>query len=333
MKLVAEQIKYLRKRKKELEDRRNEYKIYLETRDRTEGDSNSAPQFGSFISNMEYSSYLGEIDEVYKTLHEGDYITDRNFDMIDIGTMFEIRFDGDDKIEELMLVEKGFAFGNMKFVSLESDLGKAVYGRKGNDSLTYVPQATGRKINITLEDIITIRSKYEHFIKERKITDRMSDVVKKELHNLKINNPDEYKKRHAITKSQLELAIEELEKIPKYIKINSDYGKKGYLNRIIRESEIATPPTDGSVGVGSYVEILLTDETGKIKEVSGEYINAAVSTELESDYIERITPLGNAIFGLRENDTFTVIRKNKPRLKGIIKRIININENENRRVK
>lgn len=333
MKLIAEQIKYLRERKKELEEKRKDYKIYLETRDRTGYDDIGVPQFGNFATDSEYGTYLGELSDIYRTLQESEFITERNLNSIDIGTMFQVRFENEEATEELMLVEKGITFGNMKFVSLDSDLGKAVYGRKKSDQLTYTVQATGRTIPITLEDIITMRDKYEHFIRERKLTDRMSDTVKKDLHNLKINNIEEYKNRHAITRSQLELAKEELDKLPKYPKTQNEIGKIGYLKKIINESIIAEPPKDGTIGVGSYAEIMITDEFGEVKELSFEFINAAVSTELESNYVERITPLGNTIFGLRENDTFQVIRKNKPRLKGVVKRVVNINENELKRTR
>lgn len=333
MKLVAEQIKYLRERKKELEDKKRDYKTYIETRDRTGYDNIGVPQFGNFATDSEYGTYLGELSDIYKMLDEGEFQTERNFEFIDIGTLFKARFGNEEETEEFMLVEKGITYGDMKLISLDSDLGKAVQGKKKNDSLTYTVQATGRKISITIEDIITIREKYEHFIKERKITDRMSDTVKRDLSTLKINDSEEYRRRHAITRSQLELVKQELSKLPKHVKTHNDQGKKKYLNKILRESEIVSPPDDDTIGVGSIVEIILIDEQGKVQELSFEFINAAVSTELESNYVERITPLGNTIFGLRKNDTFTVIRKNKPRLKGIVKSVKNANKNISRRVK
>lgn len=331
MKLIPEQIKYLRQRKKELELKRKEYKRYLETRDRTGYEKIGMPQFGDFASDMEYVSYFEELKKIEDELARSTFHTERNFDFIDVGTLFQIRFSDEDLTEELMLVEKGITHDSVRLVSLDSDLGKAVKGHKENDSLTYVVQATGRKIPVTIEKIITMKDKYERFIRERKLTDRMSDVVKKDLRTLKQNDPEEYENRHAITPSQLELAKEELSRISVSSKDQSDISKRGYLQKLIRAAQVVTPPEDGSIGVGPHVEVLLTDENNNVQELSFEFINAAVSTELASDYVERISPLGNTIFGLKENDTFQVIRKNKPRLKGIIKSVDN--QNEIRRVK
>lgn len=326
MKLIPEQIKYLRQRKKELESKREEYKHYLETRDRTGYEKIGMPQFGDFASDMEYVSYLEELKKIEDELARSTFQTKRNFDFIDVGTLFQVRFSDEDLTEELMLVEKGITHDSVRLVSLDSDLGKAVQGQKENASLSYVVKATGRKIPITIEKIITMQEKYEHFIRERKLTDRMSDVVKRDLRTLKQNNSEEYENRHAITQSQLELAKEELSRISASSKAQSDISKRGYLQRLISTSKVVMPPVDDTIGVGSHVELLLTDENNNVQELSFEFINAAVSTELGSDYVERISPLGNTIFGLRENDTFQVIRKNKPRLKGIIKSVDNKNE-------
>ena len=40
-------------------------------------------------------------------------------------------------------------------------------------------------------------------------------------------------------------------------------------------------------------------------------INSAVSTELEDAYVERISPLGDAIYGLHEHETFKFRKDNK----------------------
>lgn len=318
MKLVPEQIKYLRDRKKILEQKRKEYQEYLEGRDKTGFEKIGMPQYGDFASDMEYRTYLKENQEVDETLATSTFQSERNYEFIDIGTLFQVRFEDEDETEDFMLVEKGISHDSMNLVSLESDLGKAVEGRREKESITYTVKSTGRKISITIQKIETMREKYEHFIRERKTTDRMSDPVKKELRELKASNIDEYNNRHAITASQLELAKEELAKIPLRPTSQNDIGKRSYLNKIITTSKVVTPPEDDTIGVGSEAEILLTDENGNNKEMSFEFINAAVSTELESQYVERISPLGNAIFGLRKDDTFQVPRKNKPKLKGIV---------------
>lgn len=323
MKLVAEQIKYLRERKKELEDKRKDYKEYLQTRDRTGYDDIGLPQFGNFASDMEYRSYFKELEEIERTLESSEFLTERNFDFIDIGTLFTVTFEGMDT-EDILLVEKGIASHETRMVSIESDLGKAVIGHKPGESLTYKVGATGRTISITIDDIKKLQNDYEHFIHTNGTSsNRMSKRVRKNLKELKENNPDEYMRRHMITPSQAHLAKEEIRRFKKNTKSNSEITRRTYLTKVINPENIIYPPTDDTIGIGSHVELLLQDEEGNVRELSFELINFAISTELSSHYVERITTLGNAIFGLRAEDTFSVIRKNKPRLKGIIKSVDN----------
>lgn len=323
MKLIPEQIKYLRERKIELEERREEYKDYLRTRDRTGYDDVGVPQFGNYESDIEFSKYLEEIREIDRALATSEFVTKRNYEMIDIGTLFTVRFEDGD-VEDMILVEKGISSNSTRMVSIESDLGKSVIGHKAGDNLTYTVGATGRKISITIDDIKKLKTDYERFLATRQTSsDRMSKRVRKDLKELRENNKEEYKIRHMITPSQAFLAKEELERIKPSSKNPSDINRRIFLLEVAKQENIIQPPEDDTVGIGSHVEILVQDETGETKEMSFELINRAVSTELSSHYLERITSLGNAIFGLKENDTFSVPRKNKPRLKGIIKSVDN----------
>lgn len=334
MKLVAEQIKYLRDRKKELEQKRQEYREYMKSRDRTGYENIGMPQFGNYDSDMEFGKYLEELNEIEALLSRSEFVQERNFEIIDIGTLFSVRFEDEKTPEELMLVEKGISHDSMRLVSLDSDLGKAVHKRHPQEKIEYLVQATGRKIPITIEDIITLKSKYERFIRTKGTSsDRMSKRVRKDLKELRETNPDEYRRRHMITPSQKDLAIEELNKINKYSKRPSDITRKTFLTKVIKSDNIINPPTDDTIGIGTHVELLLQEDDGNIKEMAFELINCAVSTELSSHYVERITTLGNAIFGLREGETFSVIRKNKPRLKGIIKSVNNNYGDTKERVK
>lgn len=332
MRLIPEQIKYLRERKQELEAKRRDYKEYLQTRDRTGYDNIGLPQFGNFASDMEYRAYFEELKEIDRTLETSEFIRERNYEFIDIGTLFTVRFDGEDS-ENILLVERGISSKETRMVSTESDLGKAVIGHKPGESLTYKVSATGRTISITIEDIKKLKSDYEQFIHiNGTSSDRMSKRVKKDLKELRENDQEEYKRRHMITPSQAILAKEELGKIRRGSKDPSDITRRTYLSKVTKEENITMPPEDDTIGIGSHVELLIQDEEGNIKEMSFELINFAISTELSSHYVERITTLGNAIFGLRENDTFSVIRKNKPRLKGIIKSVDNSYNNTKGRV-
>ena len=72
---------------------------------------------------------------------------------------------------------------------------------------------------------------------------------------------------------------------------------------MLRESKIIAPLSDNTIGIGSKVSIL-TFEDGIIQNRRVEIINQAVSTELNTDYIEAISPLGQEIIGLKDNEMF-----------------------------
>lgn len=88
-----------------------------------------------------------------------------------------------------------------------------------------------------------------------------------------------------------------------YSSIWSVYARLGRVNKLLSESRIATPPTDGTIGIGSKVSIM-TFEDGQIQNRRVEIINQAVSTELNTDYVEVISPLGQKIIGLKNNQMF-----------------------------
>ena len=82
------------------------------------------------------------------------------------------------------------------------------------------------------------------------------------------------------------------------------YSRLGIVNKMLRESKIAALPDDNIVGIGSKVSIM-TFEDGQNQNRRVEIINQAVSTELNTDYIEAISPLGEQIIGLKDNQDFS----------------------------
>ncbi len=81
------------------------------------------------------------------------------------------------------------------------------------------------------------------------------------------------------------------------------YARLMDIDTLLRNATIAPPPTNQKVGIGSKVSIF-TFENGQVQNRRVEIINHAVSTELSSDYIEAISPLGQAILGLGNNEKF-----------------------------
>ena len=317
MKLVAEQIKYLRERKRELEAERGRYANYCRTRESAGVEGIGAPHYIDYQEEMGHDHARRELAQIERALSKGEFVTDRNFDVIDIGTAFYMEFEDGDR-DKAMLVEKHYGEpGNSLYASIESDLGNAVRGSREGDEVSYTVQATGRQLKVKIVEIDRMRENYEHFIKERAYTDRISKPATRELKILKDTNPEEYRRRHAITPSQRELLIEEANKINCGHTDPLSVSHRGHLSQLLKEEITCPNPEDDTIQIGSQVEVLLQDETGS-KSYQFELINRAVSTELESNYVERISPLGTAIYGLRADDTFTIRRSHQPSINGIV---------------
>ena len=328
MKLVAEQIKYLRERKEELLRRKKAFAHYLSNNREKDSLEGIGTIYTDFQGNDEYRRNLHEINKIESLLANSEIIVNRDLDKIGVGTAFYAQFVGEDEKERITLVEGGLpTYTGYDFVSLDSDFGKAVFGKKDGDTVVYTVSATGRQIGVSIDAIDRMSEKYTHFIREKETSSRMTKTVKDELASLKVHNPEEYQERHAVSYSQIELANEELQR-----EKNLSSSRKSFLQRIV-SSKPASFPNDGSIGVGSRVVVLLQDETGATVQKSFEFINRAVSTELEDHYVERISTLGNALFGLKKDDTFMVRRSHKPSLKGIVVSVDNEYLNEAKRVR
>lgn len=329
MKLVAEQIEYLRKRKKELEGRKEAYQRYCQSREKSDFDAIETSPLVDFQEEMANSNNREELHEIEDMLGKSEFVIDRNYDVIDIGTAFYATFEGMRERERTMIVDHitSTSFQNMLFASIDSDFGSAVLGHKAGDTISYYVQANGRKITIQIDSIDQIEQNYLHFIKEKEFTKRISKPVRVELKRLKEEDPNEYKRRHLITLSQEELLLEELKKISPRTEDSKQLARRGVIKKLLREYDIAPLPTGDTIQVGSFVELLLQDGE-ETKEKSFELINWAVSTETEGEYVERITPLGEAIYNLKKGDTFCVRQHHKPNIKGIITNVENYEEKE-----
>lgn len=319
MKLIAEQVKSLRKKKQELLQKREEYLKYFKSLEKTDME-NIGHGFciDSQVEANLHKNYV-EYDEIVNTLKESEFVTKRNFNAIDIGTRFTIKFDEDD-IETGLLTEKiAFVNPNREFVSLDSDLGKALLGKKEGETVSYIVSATGRRLSVTIDEIDKIKEHYEHFINEVPYSRRGSSKLKDQCFG------DE---RVVITSSQKEIMEEELGKYS-YVKHNSTATyKKNNLEKILKKAVVKIPDGD-TIGIGSKVKVLLQDKNGSY-EREFEMIQRAYSTEIESQYVERISSFGNALYGLRKGESFQFKRGNQI-YSGIVLSVEN--ENEKKRVK
>jgi len=98
------------------------------------------------------------------------------------------------------------------------------------------------------------------------------------------------------------------------------------VKRLLNEAKLAPKTTDGTIGVGTKFEIKINRD-GVIETRQAEMINQAISDELDCDYIERISPLGYQLFGLRTGDSFSFREGNKT-YKGCVSAVVQPKEEE-----
>lgn len=332
MKLIGEQVKHLRERQKELGSLQAEYQQYVAEREKTSIDDVGCPMVGDFSDDMLAARSVAEANRSDILLRNSEYILKRNLDRIDIGTGFYVIVKGRGKKRRFILTDDYSPSLSLQTVSKDTDFGQAVVGKTAGDEVTYTVQANGRTMTAYIDSIDQDMSHYDTFIREKGMSQRMSKSAIQELRELKVSNPEEYQKRHAITLSQRVLIQEELLKIPAQSKDYSDVRRRNFYEKLL-ELPIAEKPIDDSVGIGSLVTILLTDENGNTQEEKFEMINRAVSTELAAHYVERISPLGSVLYGLNEGDTFELRRNHLPRLQGMVTRVYNYHDNRQVKMK
>lgn len=298
MKLVAEQVKLLR------EERRNAYKEIEQLKDYYNSGENSDMDDVNVFTQRDYQTDFKHqkiektIDSISRVLESSEFVMDRNITEVDFGTRFEVAFDEDDK-DTFLMVEPCDFIHDPSFVSSNSDFGQAVLGSSEGDVVEYTVSHSGNKISVPVTAIVTDPNEYEHFIREKESKYRTSRSAGKKM-ALARDEKDYHEDWESVSISQRWLLKEEF--------LKGENGgisaqRLGLIKKQL-ESPVALLPQDDSIGVGSFVTIQLLFEDKEVEPQSFEMINRAFSTELESDYVERISPLGNALFGLHAGDDF-----------------------------
>jgi len=312
MKITLEQLSGIRKELEKDEIREEEYKEYYRDREIINSESTFASQIGDGLTEIRHSQNNSEIEVFYNILSCSEYVLDINTDQIDIGTKFSIQFDGDEEIETYTLLEELIGIGQYDgFVSTKSLFGQAVNGKKENERFEY-KSPSKQMIGGTIVEIKKDLSDYPHFIKDKKIESRICHIEKNKSAKLKerakenLEAQEELKQTNALTKSQIGILRIELEKLLKKTNRKHDASIRStiaVINKLLKESYIAQPPLDHSIGIGSKFKIkfLLPEE----KEVEVELINKAVTTEVNDSYVEKISSLGTRLYGLRDNEEFS----------------------------
>lgn len=308
MRLIAEQVKLLRERREALLKKREDIKAYYKNRDVRQGiEDIGGYQCFDYNNEVLISGYRKELADIEELLRESEFIAKRDTDKIDVGTGFSYEFEGE---KDYAILIEGYvpALPSVILTSLDSDFGKAVLGHKEGDEVTYRVKSTGRVLSVKIGELDKIKSNYVNFLTSFELSDRKADSSEV---------------RNEITTSQLELLAEENYKLRQ-----NDSKRREEIREIIDTCKLVVPESDDKIEVGSRVKLTLMDGED-MKEKAFEFINHAVSTELDSHYVEEISSLGQSIKGLKQGDTFVC---HNPEIKGVIDRVENVKEVENKKV-
>ena len=331
--LIPEQISCLRSQIKTTKENIRSYNDYLSSKDITSGDYSSRAFIGDSVLDDQYNLERKKYRDAMYALEHADYKSDRSTDVIDIGTKFTVEFDGDFERDELLLVEgaDGLTISvNDGFISLSSLLGQNVIGKKEGDRFSYTVitgrmHSDKRHISGTIKTINKDPKAYASFIREKRKNDRISKIYKARRHELLTSDTpeaiEELESYNTISLSQRMLLLIEAERLSKYGKDRAAINRMTVVKKLLSEAKVAKPKDDGTIGVGTKFE-LKYNKDGEIQTITAEMINQAVTEEIDTDYVERVSPLGQQIFGLRVGDPFTFRDGNKV-YKGSVAAVMN----------
>ena len=329
MKLIPEQIYYLRKKERELRESIKGYNDYLRSREITSVATEAIAQVGDPLTDTQYQMERNDYSEITELLRNATYVTVRDTESIQVGTKFVVSIDGVGDTRPIILTDKLLGVSSTgEFISVDGPLGHGVLGKKEGDVVSYVLPGDGprgRKMTGIVKEIISDSNEYLHFIRERDSKNRMSKRMRAKIHSLLSSGSEEdlaeYESMKEITVSQRGLLALEAERLTRRNLNPVEAKRLSDIKKMIQTRRVARPIDDSGISAGSFVELFITDGTSTTV-TNFEYINRAVSSELEVEYVERISPLGTKIFGLKPNDTFSFQKGNKT-YKGIVAKVSN----------
>lgn len=153
---------------------------------------------------------------------------------------------------------------------------------------------------------------YTNFIRDKDKRERIGKKYKNRRHELLIADTpeaiEELESYQAISASQRLLLLIEAERLTRKTD-RSAINRMTVVKKLLKDAKVCES-TDGTIGVGTKFEIKINRD-GVIETKTAEMINQAVSDEIDSDYVERISPLGYQLYGLRVGDPFTYREGNK----------------------
>ncbi len=334
--IIPEQLSYLREQREKLKESIESYRDYLQNKEIVSSDYSARAFIGDSLTDDQMHRDRQSLHTVTEILESGEYLKERQLDQIGIGTKFVVQFKGMEETDTMILTDCIYGLGFQDgLVSISSPLGASIIGKRPGTEFSYTVQTGNRPhdkryISGTVLEIKRNPEEYIHFITERAKCTRTSKPVKRRLHELSLDDSEEAKQELAtystITPSQKYILQIEADKLS-HKRDPHSIARLAVVNKLL-SSKVVTDIPDGIISVGSKFDLAIVGPDEVMTTHSYEMINSAVSDELEDAYVERISPLGDAIYGLHEHDTFKFRKDNKTYTGEVLSIKSNHKENE-----
>lgn len=318
--LIPEQIQYLKDTISELKIQIKDYQNYILERKFGDGEGSSIIYHGDVVTESQLEEKQKKLKTYQNMLESSMYLTEIPTNKIGIGSKFQIQFDDCNQIEEYVLVET--LIGNHmadSAITIESPLGQSLLGKQDGDKFYY-----------KIGDTSTPQMIAGTVIKINKDIVNSNPYIRKKDRSHRKSESTTYSESSVITPSQKKLIMAEIDDLRKQplstlhdkIVVNR---RLSNLKRILESSKLAILPEDETIGIGTSFSIMIFDKD-KTYFKRFEMIDQAISNEREDEYIERISPLGNAVFGLKNQEEFIVQTRDFHFVSGIVFDISNHKE-------
>lgn len=306
MKLIPEQVINLRREINETRNNISEYKDYLIDKNSMSRDDIWGTHVFDSITEDNYMHSLKNLDEKERILETSEIIFYPATEYVDVGTKFEIEFN-DGEIEKFTLVDTlDGAKNGSAFISTLSPIGSSLVGHKVGDTVSYkTPMGTS---TVKIKSIDKDKKSYILPIRFLEYSNRIRNGAKKAIKECLENGTyqDEWL---VISESQSELLKRELRGL---LRNRNPEDREFVKNRIIAikialtRYSVNNKESSDTIGIGSSVSLKLKNDTDTYVIENVEMINHALSTEFNELYLERISSIGNVVYGLKVGDKFKV---------------------------
>ena len=315
MRLVPEQVVGLRKAIIEKRKSLDGYRDYLEDNRTTSLDDINRLRIGDSVTENGFNMDRDDYRRYTEILEDAEIIDKPCFDHVDVGTKFVVTYDGENEDIFLTLVETAQFISSFNgFVSVESPLGKAAFGKKEGDHCFF--KVGDRRIGFTIKAIDKDMNNYLRPINSVKMGDRRCRAAEKEVKEaIQLGDVVRQEELRALTHSQVVLLNTEYSRLRAEYTRTKDNGlaiRMANIKRALETRRVTGPNANSDcIGIGSLFSVKLVSGNDEIVLENVELVNCAVSDEYSFEYVERIGAIGFAVDGLREGESFKVRIGNK----------------------